>query len=134
MSETRKHRLLTLEEEMEMLLLILRDFPIAFDVRYLYEVPSDDPGSKAFSWTFNCHLTYSFQPDWGQGELHIRQRLTVDGKTRETSFPLQWGGFTRNFDEKGEATIDGNAAHEFWRALIEHDGQGVPIPESKSNA
>lgn len=123
---------LTLEDEMEIIRLILKKFPRAFDIVYFQEIPSLDPGAKAFAWTYNRHLTCSFQPDWGHGELHIYQRLTADNTICETSFPLQWGGLTRDFNDKGEATLKGDAAHEFWQALIGHDGRGVPIPESKS--
>ncbi len=123
-----RHKRLTIHAENALIKLIAERFPGSSDIGYFFEAPGDKPDYQTLSWVYNAHRKLNVRMSWRTGKLHIKQELVVNQETRNVAFPITWSGLTMDFDENGEATLEGTAAHNFWTMLIGHSGEGVPKP------
>jgi hypothetical protein len=127
-SDRNPHKKLTVHAEVALIRSTIKRFPGSMSIGYFFEIEGEKPGYKTFSWAFNVHRILSIRMSWRTGKLHMKQELVVDREMRSISFPIVWGGLNITFDESGETTLEGTAAHDFWTMLIGHSGEGIPKP------
>jgi hypothetical protein len=123
-----REKTLTLFAEMRLIQFVLRMFPVTADITCFCEIHGGKPGFYTYSWRFDTERRLHVRPSWRTGKLHIEQTLTSGDKNVAISFPVKWGGLNIVFDKEGKAVLDGDAARNFWEALIGHNGEGIPKP------